>query len=459
MESCSSSSTKSRFTSTCGQSAYRSLATNFKLAPYVRSLAGAKKKTATNEDQVPTTLAYYQAVTCNKDISKATPKGFSYDPSAATMTSSLLKLIVALLAIVSFIKRGDGQEFRVGRNEIVSETDSSLLNQLLDEGDELTLERTVHLCQRHEARRVELQDFRAEQETQLDAIKRRGFANKERRPRRERELSGRQMIIADALSRAYLTETAPTEEELDLMVHSLTRLSMSEEKHKALAEATKHDALLSQLITFIQSDWPNKIPGELRKFQAIKDQLSYHDDLLFFEDRVVVPQKFRKIILSRLHEGHLGVAKTRSAARRLFYWPGMSSEIEKFVASCREAADWSLHGQWEASNLVEQLIRRRGNFVCFSSRRCPQLRDSWSARLVGAEDPTRVQSETEVRPERCSGTNSPPTTPFLRLGPSCRKDRTPETLHQPHKFEPVLDLLEEKKFHLVERPHHKCNKG
>ncbi|BES92712.1 Hypothetical protein NTJ_05521 [Nesidiocoris tenuis] len=55
-------------------------------------------------------------------ISKATPKGFSYDPSAATMTSSLLKLIVALLAIVSFIKRGDGQEFRVGRNEIVSET-------------------------------------------------------------------------------------------------------------------------------------------------------------------------------------------------------------------------------------------------------------------------------------------------------------------------------------------------
>lgn len=42
----------------------------------------------------------------------------------------------------------------------------------------------------------------------------------------------------------------------------------------------------------------------------------------------------KKEILNTLHEGHLGIEKTRTRARDILYWPGMSQDIEELIQHC-----------------------------------------------------------------------------------------------------------------------------
>lgn len=57
--------------------------------------------------------------------------------------------------------------------------------------------------------------------------------------------------------------------------------------------------------------------------------------MLFFNDRVFVPKCLQKMILSKLHESHFGIKKTKARARPLFYWKEMNLDIEDFVNSCK----------------------------------------------------------------------------------------------------------------------------
>lgn len=40
-------------------------------------------------------------------------------------------------------------------------------------------------------------------------------------------------------------------------------------------------------------------------------------------------------VLNLVHEGHSGISKSISKARQLFYWPGLSNDMHKFVIECR----------------------------------------------------------------------------------------------------------------------------
>ena len=61
------------------------------------------------------------------------------------------------------------------RDRIVAQVpDNNLLSRLLDEGDNLTLEKTIELCQLHEERQIEIKDFEKNQPSQqVDAMRRR----------------------------------------------------------------------------------------------------------------------------------------------------------------------------------------------------------------------------------------------------------------------------------------------
>ena len=40
-------------------------------------------------------------------------------------------------------------------------------------------------------------------------------------------------------------------------------------------------------------------------------------------------------MLKILHKGHIGISKSISKARMLFYWPKMSNDITDFIKKCR----------------------------------------------------------------------------------------------------------------------------
>ncbi len=59
------------------------------------------------------------------------------------------------------------------------------------------------------------------------------------------------------------------------------------------------------------------------------------DDLIVYGCRLLIPKSLRSTMLSRLHEAHQGVSRSKARARLTMYWPGIDQDIEHFVAGCR----------------------------------------------------------------------------------------------------------------------------
>ena len=72
----------------------------------------------------------------------------------------------------------------------------------------------------------------------------------------------------------------------------------------------------------------------MREYWAVKDELSTADGLIFKGEAIVIPPGLRKEVLRQIHQGHLGMERSKLRARELVYWPGMSKQIEDVVSSC-----------------------------------------------------------------------------------------------------------------------------
>ncbi|XP_033106584.1 uncharacterized protein K02A2.6-like [Anneissia japonica] len=66
--------------------------------------------------------------------------------------------------------------------------------------------------------------------------------------------------------------------------------------------------------------------------------LAIVDDLLLYDERIVIPRVMRLGILGRIHQENLGITKCRNRARISVWWPGLSSAIEEMIKNCRTCA-------------------------------------------------------------------------------------------------------------------------
>lgn len=149
---------------------------------------------------------------------------------------------------------------------------------------------------------------------------------------------GREMYIADTLSRDFLSTEGDNDPEIELVVLELIEsLAMSKEKQKLFETETEKDSELSTLIKLCNTGWPmtkNKVPHNIQFYWNIKDDLMIVDGLVFLNKKVVVPEVLKNPMLKIIHEGHWGIVKCKSRARELLYWRGMDKDIEKLVQSC-----------------------------------------------------------------------------------------------------------------------------
>ena len=77
-----------------------------------------------------------------------------------------------------------------------------------------------------------------------------------------------------------------------------------------------------------------KLPSEngARAYLSMWDNMStldeHQDSLLILNlDRIVVPPACQKKVLEMLHLPHLGIVRSKAAARARYYWPGMNNSI------------------------------------------------------------------------------------------------------------------------------------
>ncbi|KAL0894614.1 hypothetical protein ABMA27_013176 [Loxostege sticticalis] len=151
-------------------------------------------------------------------------------------------------------------------------------------------------------------------------------------------LKGRFMHIADLLSRSYLDENDDDQSYMFEVIHCIglaNYLQCTDEQKQELTSETSKDIELSQLIDFTQNGWPSKnIPDTLKHFYKFRENITIDQQLLFMNDRLIVPKSLRLTILKKMHEGHLGMTKMKQLARTLYYWPNIDSHIEELVKRC-----------------------------------------------------------------------------------------------------------------------------
>ena len=146
---------------------------------------------------------------------------------------------------------------------------------------------------------------------------------------------------ADALSRA----PQATQSEADLLFQEETDIYMCSVVDSLPATPTRLDQIRIQqegdevcqtLVHYSNKGWPTKsqLPAAVQQYWQYRGELSVNKGLLMKGSRLYIPSSLRVEMLSRLHEGHQGIVRTRSRACQAIWWPGISKEVEDMVKNC-----------------------------------------------------------------------------------------------------------------------------
>ena len=164
-------------------------------------------------------------------------------------------------------------------------------------------------------------------------------------------LSGKDIPVADTLSRRHLNTTDDMMSDIDLYVHTvIANLPVADEKMNQIRHATEHDLQMQTLKATILSGWPDsyrECKPEAQEFFNHRDELSVVEGIILKGERIIIPKAMRPEILQKIHASHLGIEKCKQRAREAVFWPGLSADVETTVNSCRVCRERSVSQQKE----------------------------------------------------------------------------------------------------------------
>ena len=98
----------------------------------------------------------------------------------------------------------------------------------------------------------------------------------------------------------------------------------------------KSDATLSRVRWYCQNDWPSKHEVEpmIKPYWEVRCSLTLCDNLLLYNDRIVVPQALQQETIEKIHDGHQGIDRCRMRAKSSVWWPGLSKQLANKVQQC-----------------------------------------------------------------------------------------------------------------------------
>jgi hypothetical protein len=143
-------------------------------------------------------------------------------------------------------------------------------------------------------------------------------------------------MIADTLSRNPVFDP-PTDNSSDMALSY--GISPRDPLLHNVYEEAKKDLNYQKIVTAIQR---RKLCSKLimghpgKDYKGVWEELFVLNDtiLVFSSTCLVIPESLRRSILDQLHTSHSGIRRTRSLARKLYFWPGMSTQIASLINAC-----------------------------------------------------------------------------------------------------------------------------
>ncbi|XP_050509696.1 uncharacterized protein K02A2.6-like isoform X1 [Diabrotica virgifera virgifera] len=143
---------------------------------------------------------------------------------------------------------------------------------------------------------------------------------------------GSKMYEADMLSRLPLSDVTG----IDSSINSFNLTEDLPISYEDVAKVSSKDGILLQVMDFVKTGWPNKCgDGELKPYFLKRNELSIESQCLMVGIRVVIPTVLRESILELIHEGHIGIVRSKMLARAVVWWPGLQQDIETMINSCQ----------------------------------------------------------------------------------------------------------------------------
>lgn len=160
---------------------------------------------------------------------------------------------------------------------------------------------------------------------------------------------GKEMLVADCLSRAQLKENTEINE-LSGIIHSVTKSAcLSEDNYKLYCSIMERDERYMRICSYVENGWPtyHKLDDLSQEFFKYKAELHCENGLLFRNHKLVIPTELQNEISRWLHAPHLGIEKTLARARMHYFWPKMNSQIKEITSKCTICEKFKRNNQKE----------------------------------------------------------------------------------------------------------------
>lgn len=137
---------------------------------------------------------------------------------------------------------------------------------------------------------------------------------------------------ADGLSRLPVTKELKTEKSEDYFNFYVEEKLLIDAK--LIRRITRMDAVLSKVLLYTMTEWPDKVEESLKPYLVRKHEISVDNGLLFWGYRVIIPEKFKEYLLNEIHATHFGTSKMKMLARQYFWYPKLDQDLEELSKSC-----------------------------------------------------------------------------------------------------------------------------
>lgn len=83
----------------------------------------------------------------------------------------------------------------------------------------------------------------------------------------------------------------------------------------------------------------------MKQYWPIRHEIYLHNDVLFYKKRILVPDAIKNEFLEIAHKTHQSIISCKKIIQDSFYYPGVSSDIEKIVLNCTICQQYSKSNQ------------------------------------------------------------------------------------------------------------------